>query len=121
MAARHLEAHGIPTVILGSAIDIVEHCGVPRFHFVDFPLGNPCGRPFDLDMQRKIVGDALSLFESATGPRSVVFDDHQWGHDNWRDRYMQINPEDRERLRLAGEERRVERQRMREEGQVRKT
>jgi D-proline reductase (dithiol) PrdB len=31
LVARHLETNGIPTVIVGSALDIVEHCGVPRF------------------------------------------------------------------------------------------
>ncbi len=48
LAARHLEAHGIPTVIMGCAKDIVEHCGVPRFLWSDFPLGNSAGRPFDV-------------------------------------------------------------------------
>ena len=38
LVARYLEAHGMPTVIIGSALDIVERCGVPRFLFVDFPL-----------------------------------------------------------------------------------
>jgi len=38
LVARHLEASGIPTVIMGCARDIVEHCGVPRFLFSDFPL-----------------------------------------------------------------------------------
>ena len=42
-----------------SARDIVEECGVPRFLFVDFPLGNPCGKPWDAEMQRRIVGGAL--------------------------------------------------------------
>jgi hypothetical protein len=47
LAARHLEASGIPTVLFGCARDIVECCGVPRFVFSDFPLGNPTGRPLD--------------------------------------------------------------------------
>jgi hypothetical protein len=33
LVARHLEADGLPTVIMGCAKDIVEHCGVPRFLF----------------------------------------------------------------------------------------
>ena len=32
LTARHLEASGMATVIMGCAKDIVEHCGVPRFH-----------------------------------------------------------------------------------------
>ena len=47
LLARHLENNGIPTVVLGSGKDIVEHCAVARFLFIDFPLGNPCGKPYD--------------------------------------------------------------------------
>ncbi|HSW23287.1 MAG TPA: reductase, partial [Burkholderiaceae bacterium] len=37
LAARALEASGIATVVMGCARDIVEHAGVPRFLFSDFP------------------------------------------------------------------------------------
>ncbi|MDR2030875.1 MAG: hypothetical protein LBP86_01130 [Azoarcus sp.] len=30
LAARHLEAHGISTVLMGCARDVVEHCGTAR-------------------------------------------------------------------------------------------
>ena len=50
LVARHLEANGLPTVIMGAAKDIVEHCGVPRFLFSDFPLGNSAGKPFDVEI-----------------------------------------------------------------------
>ncbi len=72
LVARHLEENGIPTVIIGAARDIVEHCGVPRFVFTDFPLGSPCGEPFDTDMQQRIVGTALDLLETAEAPRATV-------------------------------------------------
>jgi len=39
LVARHLEANGISTVIMGCAKDIIEHAAVPRFLFSDFPLG----------------------------------------------------------------------------------
>ena len=55
LVARELEQSGLPTVIIGSALDIVEHCGVPRYVFTDFPLGNPCGHPWQRDMQREIA------------------------------------------------------------------
>src|SRR5207248_2345336 len=38
LVARHLEAGGISTVVMGCAKDIVEHAAVPRFLFSDFPL-----------------------------------------------------------------------------------
>ena len=47
LAARALEEAGIATVVMGCAKDIVEHVGVPRFLFSDFPLGNAAGRPHD--------------------------------------------------------------------------
>ena len=59
LVARHLEANGLPTVIIGSARDVVEHCGVPRFVFTDFPLGNPCGPPYRRDIQRTVVAMAI--------------------------------------------------------------
>ncbi len=58
-------------MIIGAARDIVEHCGVARFLFVDFPLGSPCGAPRDVAMQRKIVAMALDLLESAEAPRTT--------------------------------------------------
>jgi D-proline reductase (dithiol) PrdB len=93
LVARHLEAHGVATVILGSARDIVEHCGVPRFVFTDFPLGNPCGKPYDVAMQRAIVGLGLDLLEKAFAPRTTVQTPFVWSEDHsWRDNYMRIEP-----------------------------
>ena len=119
LVARHLERAGIPTVILGSALDIVEHCGAPRHAFTDFPLGNPCGKPYDADMQRDIVRAAVSLLEQAAGPRALIRSPFAWGSDDWREGYMRIRPEDLKRLAAAGAARRTQRQALRERGQVR--
>ncbi len=107
LTARHLEANGITTVIVGSARDIVEECGVPRFVFTDFPLGNPCGKPYDVEMQRAIVGIALDLAERAWMPRSTVQAPFEWGDDGWRDRYMLVDDSNREALAREGEQRRA--------------
>lgn len=94
LVARHLEAHGIPTVVIGSARDIVEQCGVPRFVFTDFPLGNPCGRPYDADMQRDIVGTALDMLETARFPRTTVQTPFRWDTaGEWRESYMRLAEE----------------------------
>jgi hypothetical protein len=119
LVARHLEENGIATVIIGSALDIVEHCGVPRFVYTDFPLGNPCGKPFDADMQRRVVAAGIDLLERAEQPRSVVKMPLNWGNDEWRDRYMEIRPEDRAKLAQLGDERRAQRGTLKAEGQVR--
>jgi D-proline reductase (dithiol) PrdB len=87
LVARYLEAHGIPTVVFGCARDIVESCGVARFVFTDFPLGNPCGKPFDPEMQRHIVGMGLDLLVSATEPGTTVVTPYEWSSDtSWKDK-----------------------------------
>lgn len=108
LAARHFEENGIPTVVIGSARDIVEHCGVPRFVFSDFPLGNPCGHPWDREMQAATLRLALDVLEGATGPRTTVTSPFGWKPEDpdWRDRYNRVRPEDRERLLAIGDERR---------------
>ena len=120
LIARHLEASGIPTIILGSARDIVEHCGVPRFLFTDFPLGNPCGKPYDLAMQRSIVSHCFDVLEDANGPGSTIVSPIEWDDDqSWRDRYLEVREEDPAKLRLRGEERKAERKALRAAGRVR--
>jgi hypothetical protein len=113
----------MPTVILGSALDVVTRCGVPRFLFTDFPLGNPCGRPWDVPMQRAIAAEALALFEGASAPRTVVRAPFRWAEgaqdETWRRRYLEIDAGKREELRLAGERRRASQRRARETGRAR--
>ena len=85
LVARHLEENGIPTVIIGAARDIVEHCGVSRFVFVDFPLGSPCGEPFDNEIQSLIIGTALNLLEGAKAPRSTLTMPLVWSKgEDWK-------------------------------------
>jgi D-proline reductase (dithiol) PrdB len=98
LAARHLEANGIPTVIMGCAKDIVEHCGVPRFVWSDFPLGNSAGRPFDRASQAQTLELALRLLESAPAARITVASPLRWTADaEWKHKYLDVGkltPED---------------------------
>jgi hypothetical protein len=108
LGARQIEEAGIPTVVIGSARDIVEECGVPRFVFVDFPLGNPCGKPHDVAIQRSIVGLALDVLDRAFVPRTTVQAPFVWDPDDdgWRERYMHVGDDNRQTLAAAGAERR---------------
>ncbi|HSL48683.1 MAG TPA: hypothetical protein VK878_06415 [Candidatus Deferrimicrobiaceae bacterium] len=98
LAARHLEANGIPTVIMGCAKDIVEHCGVPRFVWSDFPLGNSAGRPFDVLSQARTLELALRLLESAPAARTTVHSPQRWAADGgWKRNYLdaaKLSPEE---------------------------
>ena len=91
LAARHLEANGIPTVIMGCARDIVEHVGVPRLLFSDFPLGNPAGRPHDRESQAFTLDLALRVLEGAPAPRTTVQSPLRWSADPaWKLDYSNI-------------------------------
>lgn len=81
MTARALERAGIPTVIMGCAKDVVEFCGVPRFLFSDFPLGNGAGRPHDAASQTFAVNLALDVLVHAPGPRTTVQNPLAWSAD----------------------------------------
>jgi hypothetical protein len=98
LVARHLEANGLPTVIMGCAKDIVEHCGVPRFLFSDFPLGNSAGRPFDTESQAMTLELALRVLEAAPAARTTVQSPLRWSDDaSWKPEYSNLDkltPED---------------------------
>jgi len=97
--ARYLEANGIPTVIMGCAKDIVEHCGVPRFVFSDFPLGNSAGKPDDLQSQVFTLELALKTLETAPGPRTTVQSPLHWSADaSWKLDFSNIDQMPKEEL-----------------------
>ncbi|MBM3650192.1 MAG: hypothetical protein FJX11_20640 [Alphaproteobacteria bacterium] len=106
LVARHLEANGLPTVVIGSGRDIVEYCGVPRFVFTDIPLGNPVGPPWRRDIQRAVVELALDTLATAERPRMTVVAPVSWDDPAWRGRYGRVDPAERERLLQLGRERR---------------
>jgi D-proline reductase (dithiol) PrdB len=114
LTARHLEENGIPTVIMGSARDIVEHCGVPRFVFSDFPLGNSAGKPNDPESQAETLELALKVLESAPGPRTTVQSPQRWSDDSeWKLDYQNVERIPKDEI----QRRRAEFDRIKEVGQ----
>lgn len=85
LVARLLEASGIATVVMGCAKDIVEHVGVPRLLFSDFPLGNPAGRPGDAASQALTLELALRLLETAPEARTTLQSPLRWSDNpDWK-------------------------------------
>ena len=92
LMARTLEKAGIPTLVMGTAKDIVELCGVPRFLFSDFPLGNAAGRPDDVASQDATLALGLRLLESAPGSRTTVQNSLKWkGSPTWHTDYLNLS------------------------------
>jgi len=91
LVARHLEANGIPTVLMGCAKDIVEHAAVPRFLFSDFPLGNSAGKPHDTASQDQTLELALRVLEAAPGARTTMQSPLRWSADAaWKRDYLDL-------------------------------
>jgi len=77
--------------LMGCAKDIVEHCGVPRFMFSDFPLGNAAGKPFDAVSQRQTLELAFKVLESAVSSRTTVQSPQRWSDSHeWKLDYANI-------------------------------
>ena len=66
MLARHVEAAGIPTVVVtmmpATAVELVS----PRVVGVEFPFGHPFGMPGDRGMQRLVLETALAVLTGAS-------------------------------------------------------
>lgn len=76
--------------------------------FTDFPLGNPCGRPNDIESQTKLMSYALGFLETASLPGQCFDTKLQWQSEfDWKTNYMYVGPENIEALKAAGDERRA--------------
>ena len=94
LVARHLEANGIATVCLGSALDIFSSARPPRAVFVDYPLGHSAGKAFDQADQLAIVRAALDGFTTLTAPGAVLRLPNVWGDEAWRAEAASTDGED---------------------------
>jgi hypothetical protein len=91
LVARHLEANGIATIVMGCAKDIVEHAAVPRFLFSDFPLGNSAGKPHDIASQAFTLELAMRVLETAPSAQTTVQSPLRWSADAvWKRDYNNI-------------------------------
>lgn len=82
LVARVIEEAGIPTVLVSTGRDLTFQVRPPRSVFVNFPMGNPFGRPGDRELQKRILLDALHLAETAREGGGVLVDlPYDWGDD----------------------------------------
>ena len=72
LVTRVVEAAGISTVCISTGRDLTVQVRPPRSLFVNFPMGNAFGKPFDRDMQLHVLRAALLLAETATEPGVLV-------------------------------------------------
>ena len=89
LVARVLESGGISTVTYTNARDIAASAGNPRQVFLNYPLGNPAGRPHDPDNQRDVLRAGLKLLEEAEKPGIIVDLPYVWSESKaWIENFM---------------------------------
>ena len=74
---------------MGCAKDIVEHVGVPRYWWSDFPLGHSAGKPHDEASQTATLRGALDLLNTAQQAQTTICSPQQWSEDDsWQKDFM---------------------------------
>ena len=72
-----------------TARDIAASAGNPRQIFLNYPLGNPAGRPHDPENQREVLRAGLKLLEDADRPGIIVDLPYSWSEsDAWMQKFM---------------------------------
>jgi hypothetical protein len=84
LIARQVEAAGISTLCMGSALDILKAGKPPRAAFLDYPLGHTTGKPNQPELQREILIQALDGFTSLTVPGSIKMLPFRWDDEDWK-------------------------------------
>lgn len=94
LIARHFEKKGLPTLILGSAFDILKAGMPPRGMFLNYPLGFETGKPFDKENQLEVVESALAEFESFEQP-GIKTMNYEW-QSGWQMTSQRAKSEDQD-------------------------
>ncbi len=81
LVARAVEEAGIPTLSMTSALDITQGVKPPRAVFLNFPLGHQTGKPYQPELQRRIVRDALASIDGMKEPGSIVALPYRWNDE----------------------------------------
>ena len=86
LIARQVEAAGISTLCMSSALDITRSVNPPRAAFLDYPLGHTTGKPHEPELQREILVEALQGFTELTTPGSIKMLPFRWSEDDaWKE------------------------------------
>jgi glycine/betaine/sarcosine/D-proline reductase family selenoprotein B len=91
--ARHLEAAGLPTVLVTMMPDIAERLLAPRVVGVEFPFGHAFGPPRDRATQRRVLQTAVTVLSGAPESGTRVDLDIEWPIDA-REAYKAWQPDD---------------------------
>ena len=80
-----IEASGIPTLVIGTAHDIMSKVAPPRAGFVDYPVGRTFGPPNDRQRNFTVLARALAELANYSRPGEIHDLGCNWAPDGSRD------------------------------------
>jgi hypothetical protein len=87
-----IEGQRIPTLVIGTVLDIMTKVPPPRAVFVDHPVGRTFGRPGDRQRHEAVLASALAELPAFTHPGQIRDLHCQWNPDgsrSWEDELRQ--------------------------------
>jgi hypothetical protein len=81
-----IESSGIPTLVIGTAHDIMNKVTPPRAVFVDHPVGRTFGPPHDRPRNQAVLARVLKEIPKFTRAGEIRNPGFQWAADgsrNW--------------------------------------
>jgi hypothetical protein len=79
-----IEAQGIPTLTIGTVLDIMQRVPPPRAVFVDHPVGRTFGRPGESARHQAVLADALAEIPNFTQSGQIRELKCRWDADGSR-------------------------------------
>jgi hypothetical protein len=76
--ARTFETAGLATIMVTNMPFWAEKMGAPRTLAVEVPFGHTLGQPHDIAQQRRLLGQALEVLETARVPGTIVHSSEIW-------------------------------------------
>jgi len=83
LAARAIEAQGIPTVSLSIVREITEKTPPPRALFLRFPFGHALGEPGRPQQHHQVLRLALGLLFEAEAPGTIQDAGLRWRRETY--------------------------------------
>ena len=84
----------MPTVSIGSALDIFQSGKPPRAVFTNYPLGHSAGKPFDEEDQYSIFIQAIDMLKPKETDEAIRVLNNDWGEKIWEDEAKSTEGED---------------------------
>ena len=75
---RAIEIRGISTVSLSVSLDVTQQIKPPRAMFLPFMMGHHFGVPFHVELQKRIIREALGRIASAETSGDIHYFSMSW-------------------------------------------